>query len=370
LQEAKSIGLALGDPGGYNTQMGGTVRWNTGKAGSLSASLTRQTYFSGDPSYVYSLGWNVSFLKAQLAFGLAHNTARNLPASNNTIGGIQQASSNYLFANLSIPLGHEATSSSFVRRATESGREVSRLGIGIDQKINDYFRYRAAVEDVANQSNSANTSLTAYVIPKYTSLSLGVGQAQNSRSYYAEASGGVILHPEGVAFTPVAVQDTFGVVKLGDVSGVRLDTPQGPVWSGWNGLAGVPSLTPYHESRVEVQGKSLPDDVDVDNGLVVVQAGRGAVLKLDMKLTRVRRVLLTVTTANGSALPQGSAVLRGETEFFTTSVAGGKVMLTHLSDNLEYSAQIQGEKRCVFRKIQIQPQASGEQFERGTATCE
>lgn len=368
LQEVKSIGLALGDPTGSNTQLGGNVRWNSGRVGAFTAGLTRQTYFKGDPSYIYSLGWNVSVLSAQLSVGLAHNTARNLTIADNS-GAVQQASS-YLYVNLVVPLGHAATSTSYARRSNESGRDVTRLGTGVDQRVNEYFGYRATVEKVAGQSDSATTSLSAFVLPKYTSVSLGAGQGQNSSNQYIEASGGVIVHPEGVAFTPGAVQDTFGVVKVGDVSGVKLQTPQGPVWSGINGLAGVPSLLPYYESRIEVSGMSLPVDVDLDNGLQVVQAGRGSVLKLDMGATRVRRVLLLVTTPDGAVLPPGSAVLRDATEYFTASASGGRVMLTDMKDDRKYSVQLRDGKQCEFRNIQIQAKTAGEQFERGTATCE
>lgn len=375
VQEAKSINVLLGDPGGYNTQVGGTVRWNAGAIGGFTAGLTRQSYFTGDPSYVYSLGWNVSVMKAQFSLGLAHNTARNLPALNANGSNAQQASSSYLYANLIVPLGDNANSTSFVRRANDTGREVTRMGTGVDQKVNDYFGYRATVETVAGQSDAANTNLTAYLLPKYTSVSIGAGQGKNSSSYYAEASGGVILHPEGVAFVPQSVQDTFGVVRLGDVSagsgvsGVRLDTPQGPVWSGVNGLAGVPALTPYHESRIEVNGKSLPDDVDVDNGLQVVQAGRGAVLRMDMAVTRVRRVLLRVSTPDGADLPEGAPILRGG-EFFTASAAGGRVMLTDLQEGRAYSVQLRHGRQCLLKNIRVQDKAQGEQFERGTATCQ
>ena len=144
LQEVKSISPALGDPGGYNTQLGGTVRWNTGLIGSFVAGLTRQTYFSGDPGYVYSAGWNISIFKAQLAIGLAHNTARILAIATRQ-GTVQQASS-YLYANLVIPLGHDATSTSYARRSNETGRDVTRMGAGVDQRINVQSRQPLHIE--------------------------------------------------------------------------------------------------------------------------------------------------------------------------------------------------------------------------------
>lgn len=366
LQEAKSTSFLRDDPGGYNTQLGGNVLWNTGDIGGFTAGLTRQSYFNGQPGYTYSLGWNVSLHDAQLSFGLAHSASRT-SVTGSVITPV--SSSSYLYANLSIPLGYEVNSTSYVRNSNDTGRSATRMGTGIDQRVNEYFGYRATVEREAGKTDSTDSNFTAYATPKYTSLTMGVGQGSGHSSYYAEASGGIVLHAEGIAFTPTAVQDTFAVVKVGNVAGVRLDTPQGPVWSGINGLAAIPSLSPYHESRIEVSGKSLPDDVDVDNGLQVVQAGRGAVLKLDMGATLVRRVLLMVTTATGTALPAGVAVLRGD-EFFTASASGGRVMMTNLQEALTYKAQLAENQRCTFRNIQIRARVDGEVFERGTAVCQ
>ena len=45
-------------------------------------------------------------------------------------------------------------------------------------------------------------------------------------------------------------------------------------------------------------------------------------------------------------------------------------MLTDLKEDRMYSAQLRDGKQCEFRNIQIQAKSAGEQFERGTATCE
>ena len=367
IQEVKSETFQTGNPGGYATQVSGNILWNAGIFGGLSTSVTRQTYFQGSAAYIYSAGWNFSLGRTQFSVGLTHNAARESGILNSTKQG---NGTSYLYASMIVPLGENVTSTSYVRRSNESSQNATQIGTGIDQRINEYFGYRATTDNSVGVSASTNSSISASIVPKYTSMTVGTSQTRNSSSYYAESRGGVVIHPDGIAFSPYAVQDTFGMVTVGDVAGVRLDTPQGPVWSGPAGLAAVPLLIPYYESRIEVSGKSLPEDIDVEDGLQVVKAGRGAVVKMSMNATRVRRVLLLVTTANGAALPSGSAILKGEGEYFTASAAGGRVLITDLKEGQKYVGQINGDKECVFHDIKIVARIEGEQFERGTARCE
>lgn len=117
------------------------------------------------------------------------------------------------------------------------------------------------------------------------------------------APGGVVLHGGGVTLSPYAVRDTFAVVALGDMGGIKLSTPSGPVWTDWQGQAVVPQVSAYGRSPVEVQTRSLPRNADINNGLTMISAGRGAVQRVEFGVTLTRRVLLTARTAQGSCCP-------------------------------------------------------------------
>ncbi|MBP7567319.1 MAG: fimbria/pilus outer membrane usher protein, partial [Burkholderiaceae bacterium] len=189
------------------------------------------------------------------------------------------------------------------------------------------------------------------------------------QSTYGEVSGAVLATGAGMAFSPYAVQDSFATVSTGEVTGVRLETPQGPVWSGSGGLAAVPALGSYSESRIEVAGRSVALDVEVDNGLQVVQAGRGAVLQLDAGVRRVSRLMLTVTGPDGQPLPSGTVILRGGNEFFTAVAGAGRVLVTDMKkDDLVY-AELASGQRCTLQDIRTIPKADDELFQMGQALC-
>ena len=44
-------------------------------------------------------------------------------------------------------------------------------------------------------------------------------------SWSMRASGGVAMHQHGVTLSPYRISDTFGIAKVGDESGVRIETP-------------------------------------------------------------------------------------------------------------------------------------------------
>ncbi|WP_417653546.1 fimbria/pilus outer membrane usher protein, partial [Escherichia coli] len=89
--------------------------------------------------------------------------------------------------------------------------------------------------------------------------------------YSGSLQGGIAVHGQGVTFSPWAIRDTFAIAALDKpVSGVRIDTPQGPVWTDFRGQAVVPSVGAWRPARVEVDTETLPKNMDIGNGTRVV----------------------------------------------------------------------------------------------------
>lgn len=369
LHEAKMGPLMQSNGTGTRAQWGGNLNWKLGAAGGLSANMVRQTSFSGDFADTYAIGWNIPISGAQLGLNLTHSPARYIRNPTTDVS-TWQPEIHSIYASLVIPLRSGATSSSSVSRTNSAERDVVRLSTSFDQKVSDYVSYRASVDSVDSQSGATNTTLSAFMMPKYTSMSLGVSQGSNNSTYYGEASGGVVVHREGIAFSPSPIQDSFGVVRVGDLAGVRLNTPSGPVWTGLNGLAAIPALSPFQESRVELDTASIPDDIDVDSGYQSIQAMRGIVLKTDISVSKARRLLLAVVTPDGKELASGTPVLRSDGEYVAPTLSGGRVFVANHLDGQNYVANFGSGEQCTFRHMKIVPRVEGEQFERAVALCE
>ncbi|KTT20548.1 fimbria/pilus outer membrane usher protein [Pseudacidovorax intermedius] len=366
VQDAASIYQAPIVGIGARSQLGATASWSLGRFGSVSAGITRETYFDGEPGHIYSLAWGTSWQRVNFQLGVSRNTARTylVDPRQPWAGWVLQQPNTYVYANLSIPLGSNATSTTYARRSND----VTRYGTGIDQRINDMLSYRVSAER-ADDGRGTEASGSITVVPRYTSLTLGVSDRQGGSSYYGEITGSVLATPMGVGFSPYAVADTFGGINTGNVVGLKVDTPQGPVWSGPGGFAAVPSLLAYQDSRLEASLKDASLDVDVDNPLQVVQAGRGAVLSVDFGAKRVRRVLLEVRDADGQLVPSGLAVLRGGDEFFSSTAQGGRVMVSRMVDGDMFYVELPSGKRCLVQDIETSPKKDGELFESGKAVC-
>lgn len=353
-------------PSGYRNQIGANLSWNAGALGALSTSVVREIYFQGAPGDSITLGWNKSWHGITVNVGLAHRRSRLTPLNiqNPQAGLVQVPGSNYAYINLTVPLGVNTNSRTFM----ETNDKVTRMGTSVDQRVNEFMGYRIAVQGGGSPGSSRTSTVSAYATPLYTSLSLGWSHSHSYDSYYGEASGSVVATGDGVGLTPYTAQDSFATVRTGNVTGARVETPQGPVWSGPNGLAAIPALPPYRESRIEVSGHTLPLNVDINNGLQVVQVSRGAVLKLDAGMKRVQRLMLTVRLPDGTLLPAGSTVFRGD-EFFTAAAAEGKVLVTGLEPGDELSIELADGKRCTIGSIQAAPATGDNVFEAASARC-
>ena len=351
---------------GARSQLGTNGSWSLGRWGSVLAGVTRESYFDGDAGHVYSLGWGGNWNRIYVQVGVSRNTARTYLSDPSQPGSatVLQRPSTFAYVNVSIPLGNTANLNTYARR----NNDVTRYGTTVNQRLNEVVSYQAAVERASDRPGmEATASVT--VVPRYTSLTLGLSDRQNGSSRYAEIAGSVLATSMGVGFSPYPVQDTFGSVKTGNVAGIRIDTPQGPVWSGPGGVAAVPSLLVYQDSRLETDLTKVPLDVDVDNPLQVLQAGRGAVVNTDFAAVRVRRLLLTVQDAEGRPVAGGLPVLRGGDEFFSTTGAGGQTMISRMVEGDSIYIETAPDKRCLIQNIQTQPRQDGELFENGTALC-
>ncbi|MFL1552218.1 fimbria/pilus outer membrane usher protein [Pseudomonas sp. D47] len=154
------------------------------------------------------------------------------------------------------------------------------------------------------------------------------------------------LHEDGLTFSPYPLRDTFAVAQVGNVAGVKLSTPSGPVWTDTWGRAVIRQLNAYRPSQIEVATQTLPRNVDLKNGVKALNAGRGSAHKMDFSVITTRRVLLRARDPEGNILPKGAGIFSGDEQFLTTVVDNGKIFLSNeqLSDRL--LARLESGKHC------------------------
>uniref|UniRef100_UPI0030DB34DC fimbria/pilus outer membrane usher protein n=2 Tax=unclassified Pseudomonas TaxID=196821 RepID=UPI0030DB34DC len=314
----------------YRDQQSATASWSHPMLGAFSAGISRSSTFTGDSSSRALASWGTSFGQVSVSASAEWQ-----------VGGRQQ-SDDSVYLNISVPLGENRRGRSWARHA---GGE-HRLGVGINEQLNDQLSYRVGVER-DSRDRAVESSVGVSALPYYSQLDFNYTRNDAERSsYQGGARGGVVLHGDGLTFSPYPVRETFAVMSVGDMAGIKVSTPSGPVWTDWQGQAVVPQLSAYGRSPVEVHTRSLPRNADISNGLAVLSVGRGAVDKVEFGVALTRRALLNVTTKDGQPLPRGATVTTEDGEFVTLVQEGSQVFLPDVLDGRPLWISAPGQPRC------------------------
>lgn len=179
-----------------------------------------------------------------------------------------------------------------------------------------------------------------------------------------------MAHGQGLTFSPYAVQDTFGLLSVGNITGAKVSTPHGPVWTDYRGHAVIPGLPAYSTSHLEVQTQSLPKRVDLKNGTQTLAAARGSFNAVEFKVVSARRVLLTAHDQQGHALPQGAAVFGPDKAFLTSVVGDGLIFLNDSQPQQTLSVELPGSTKPCLLQLNLEPEPSNDRlYETASATC-
>jgi outer membrane usher protein FimD/PapC len=179
----------------------------------------------------------------------------------------------------------------------------------------------------------------------------------------------VALHRDGATLSPYPLRDTFGVLKAGDRSGVKLNTPQGPVWTDGSGRAVAASLPAWSTARLEVDPLSLSRNVEVLDGVKEVQPARGSVQQLDFSLVTVRRLLLNAMTVDRQWLAKGLSVHDEQGRYLTTVQDAGTIFLPDAKAGQRLHVQLPDNTQCVLRFPLSESPEDSALIERVDATC-
>lgn len=314
------------------SQYTAAVSWSHPKVGGFNVSYSSSKSFYQYSSDRIVASWGKSF------DGFSVNASFE-----KTIGKVNSRfdQKGAFYLSVSIPLG-----SRNVRTFVSKREDSLRTGASYSERINDYVNYRLAAE--RNNGSSKNNLITGNVslLPRYAQLNVGASHSGDTTSYNAQISGGAVIHKNGVTFSPYPVQDTFGIIKAGNVSGIKVSTPYGPVWTDFVGQAVIPHLNAYQNSSVEVSTKTLPRRLDLRNGVKMVEAGRGSVNHVDFEVIKARRTLMTVNDDQGKPLPKGASVLDKANNFLTTVLDGGVVFLADVNPGQELKIALPDAGTC------------------------
>lgn len=345
----------------FKNQYTAGFSWAEPQLGGFSIGYTRGSYFnSRTTQHVYG-SWNKSFQYATVGVTVdsqvGQSTSTNDNDRNDDGVGVR--------LQVSVPLGADRSLTSYARRQGTR----SSIGAAYDERIDEALNYQVRSDhDLgpnATQTLGGNLNATS----RYTQLGVGINRDSSSTRYSGQLQGAVVAHAGGVTLSPYRVEDTFGVASVGDISGARLTTPQGPVWTDPWGNAVIAGLPAYQTSLLEVEGKTLPRQVDLKNGTKVLEAGRGSFNKVEFDVVKVRRVLLRAVDSQGRPLPQGAAVMGAENAFLTTVVGDGMIFLSNVAASQTLKVTSSNSNACSLQLDLPEQTFNGQLYETASATC-
>lgn len=336
-------------------QYGGGITWSQAWLGSVSLSAGRSTQTRGDATTYTQLSWGRQFGRATL----------NVNASRNQSGG-EYGREDRVYVSLQLPLGEQTSLNSTVSHS----RDGYRYGTRIDQRLSQDRNWSLSVDrDEERRQNSATGTFSA--VTRWSDLTGSVtADSDHARSMSMQASGSVVGHRHGITFGPYPVQDTFGIARVGNKSGVRIDTPAGPVWTDNNGYTVIPSLTSWARTQIEVDTRSLGKRADVLNGTQEVEPARGSVSQVRFDTVSTRRVLVHARSAGGGKLPSGAAVYDPQGGFVTVVDDDGNIFLSDAKPGSVFSvAGKNGECELRMDALPEEPDDDAGLYETLTAVC-
>lgn len=336
-------------------QWGSGVNWSTEGLGNLSLSWARSTTFAGNNTDYLRVGWSRQFGRAYLGVSLEHNT-----------GTLSSQADDRLYVSFSMPLGEGRDINSYLNTAKRSARTGVRYS---DRTSQDRGWSIATDRDLRNDRTSVSGNLD-FVTP-VSQLSASVSHDSNNyTSWSTRASGAVVLHENGATLSPYRVTDTFGIARVGKESGVRLDTPAGPVWTDWRGYAVLPTLNGYRRSGIQIDTRSLAKNVDIGNAWQETGMARGGIGRVDFEVLRTRRVLVGTMMAGGERLPQGASVFSATDELVTVVGDDGTVFVPDASPGMTLEVQSSGKTVCIMKLDLPETAETTGLYENATATCQ
>jgi len=342
------------------------LSWGGPTFGGFSLSYSRSEQFDGQGAEHVFASWNQRFRDVDVALIADSQTGPSRRRKRRYTANEERPSEGVsVRLQVSVPFGESRRLTSFASR--RNGR--SDIGTTLSERVNEYVDYEVGTErDLTDRQQAVHGRVD--VMPRYTRVGAGINRDASGTSYTGQLQGAIVAHEQGLTFSPYAVQDTFGLLSVGNVSGAKVETPQGPVWTDYRGFAVIPGLPAYSNSHLEVQTQSLPKRVDLKNGTQTLAAARGSFNTVEFKVISARRVLLTARDASGRALPQGAPVF-GEDKAFLTSVVGeGLIFLNDSQPQQTLRVEMPGSTKPCLLQLNLEPEPSNEKlYETASATC-
>ena len=304
------------------------IRQQLSSWGSLYFRLNRDDYWNSDRTLTgLSAGYSTTL--RGISYGINYNIDRIKDKNNNWPENRQ------IGANISVPFSIFGSSSQLqTMYATAStthdnqGRTQNNLGLS-GSMAGGNVSYSLA-QSFSNQHEPSNTNANLSWQGSKGTISGGYSYSHSHQTLNLNASGGALLHSDGMLFSRT-MGESMALVSAPDAPNVSVNNQAGI--TNARGYALAPYLSAYGKNNIGLDPSTLPEDVDLVQSNVNVYPTKGAVVRADFK-TRIGYQVLFKLKLKQGVVPFGAiASLQTTPQAEETSSIvgdGGQVYLTGL----------------------------------------
>ena len=254
------------------------------------------------------------------------------------------------YATLTVPLGSRTSVTGEASTARSGEQRTSYIGAAVQRTLpsDEGIGYR--LRATTHEQFDAGVGYT-WPFGEYT---VEASSFEGSSAARATASGGVGVIA-GRAFMSRLITDSFGLVRVGDLEGIRVFHEGNPIGrTDRSGEIVLPRMTPYAANRITIDERDIPIDVAIKNRekRVVPQFRSGTLAEYDAH--RRASAILEVRLADGSHVPLGSEVQLVGTSHSYIVGHDGEVFIPDLPVSSRFTVKL-ASGHCSF-EVEFSPQ--------------
>jgi outer membrane usher protein len=246
------------------------------------------------------------------------------------------------FLSVSIPLDARTSVGGEGSTTRAAGRDSSYVGASAQRSApSDQgfgYRIRATSQQQVDGGLGYRWSMGEYLLEAST--------FDGARAMRGTATGGIGV-VDGHSFMSRRIEDSFGIVRVGDVEGVRVFKDGNPVGrTDRDGVVVLPNLLAYSPNRITIEDRDLPIDASVASRqtTIVPQYRSGALA--DYRVTRRQAAVVVIRVPDGSFLPAGIELTSKDSRRSYIAGENGEVFVPDVSDVAGFVVKLRNGTSC------------------------
>ncbi|MBJ9955050.1 MULTISPECIES: fimbria/pilus outer membrane usher protein [unclassified Acinetobacter] len=333
---------------------------NHTKKGRLQANISHSmgqygsVYFAANQQSYWGTSKKDEWVQAGYN-GAWNGVSYSLGVSRNMFSQLEKANTMYT-ANISFPLDRLRSKANFhnstwgntyaTASTTQNSDGNNAYLVGIngtllkDRNLNYSIRQGYVTEQGSAGSINANYNGT------YGNIGAGYSYDGNNNRFSYSATGGMLLHKDGLTFGQT-LGDTSILVKAPGAKGVKVENYNG-VKTDWRGYAILPYASEYRLNRVALDSNSFDSNLEINSNVSHVVPIRGAIGRATFDTSIGVRALINIQY-KGQPIPYASNVTVTGGKASGMAAEFGQVYMTGLplKGVLEIAWGETTEQKCV-----------------------